>query len=397
MQKQRIILIIGGSIAAYKCLELIRQLRERDISVLTIITKAAQHFVTPLSVAALSNNRVFTNLFDVDEESEIGHIRLSRKSSLIVVAPATADLLAKMAGGHADDLATAVLMAADKPVLAIPAMNPRMWKHPATQRNVSQLLSDGVQFLGPNFGKMAEANEAGPGRMSEPTEIVEVIEFLLADRTPMKGYHVLITAGPTYEPIDPVRYIANRSSGKQGYALAIAARNMGAKVTLVSGPTNLNTPHGVKFCPVVTVEEMLSAVEASLPADVAIFAAAAADWRISERSTQKIKKNGNLPPLFSLSENPDILRIISGHEKARPKLVVGFAAETENVIENAKAKLFRKKCDLIIANDVSHYSGIMRGMRNEVHIVSYNGVESWPEMDKQHVANKLLKLISEQL
>ena len=397
MRKRRVILIIGGGIAAYKCLDLVRRVREKGIDVRAVMTKAAQHFVTPLSVAALSNDRVFTDLFDLDEEREIGHVRLSREASLIVVAPATADLLAKMAGGHADDLATAVLMATDKPVLAVPAMNPRMWGHPATQRNVAQLKSDGVHFSGPNVGEMAEANEAGLGRMAEPQEIVAAIERLLAGRMQLQGRHVLITAGPTHEPIDPVRYIANRSSGKQGYALAIAARNMGAEVTLVSGPTSLDVPHGVKFHPVETVREMLGAVEAALPVDIAIFAAAAADWRVNNPSEQKIKKTGTASPVLSLTENPDILRTIAQRQQARPDLVVGFAAETENVIEHAKAKLRRKGCDWIVANNVSPERSVMGGERNTVHIVSDSGVESWPEMDKQLVADKLLQLIAERL
>ncbi len=397
MQKKRIVLIIGGGIAAYKCLDLVRRVREKGIDVRTVMTRAAQNFVTPLSVAALSNDRVFTDLFDLDEEREIGHIRLSREASLIVVAPATADLLAKMAGGHADDLATAVLMATDKPVLAMPAMNPRMWSHPATQRNVAQLKSDGVQFLGPNVGEMAEANEAGPGRMAEPGEIVSAIEQFLAGYMQLKGRHVLITAGPTHEPIDPVRYIANRSSGKQGYALAVAARNMGADVTLVSGPVNLEAPHGVQFCPVETVREMLTAVESALPADIAIFAAAAADWRVDQQAEQKIKKTGQEAPVLSLVENPDILSTISKCQKKRPRLVVGFAAETENVIENAKAKLRKKGCDWIVANDVSPDSGVMGGARNTVHLVSGSGVESWPEMDKQQVADKILHFIADEI
>ena len=397
MRKRRVILIVGGGIAAYKCLDLVRRLREKGIDVRAVMTKAAQHFVTPLSVAALSNDRVFTDLFDLDEEREIGHVRLSREASLIVVAPATADLLAKMAGGHADDLATAVLMATDKPVLAVPAMNPRMWGHPATQRNVAQLKSDGVHFSGPNVGEMAEANEAGLGRMAEPQEIVAAIERLLAGRMQLQGRHVLITAGPTHEPIDPVRYIANRSSGKQGYALAIAARNMGAEVTLVSGPTSLDMPHGVKFRSVETVREMLGAVEAALPADIAIFAAAPADWRVNNPSEQKIKKTGTVSPVLSLTENPDILRTIAQRQQARPDLVVGFAAETENVIAHAKAKLHRKGCDWIVANNVSPEGGVMGGERNTVHLVSHSGVESWPEMDKQRVADKILQLIAEQL
>jgi phosphopantothenoylcysteine decarboxylase/phosphopantothenate--cysteine ligase len=355
-------------------------------------------------VSAISNERVLTELFDVDEEREIGHIRLSRESDLIVVAPATADLMAKMAGGHADDLATAVLLATDKPVLIAPAMNPRMWQHAATQRNVAMLQADGIHFVGPNAGEMAERNEAGPGRMAEPHEILREIEKLWGDETaasigmtaPLAGRHVLITAGPTHEPIDPVRYIANRSSGKQGYALAAAARALGARVTLVSGPTGLPIPHGVFVAHVESAREMLATVEASLPADVGIFAAAVADWRVADASNHKIKKDAKHAALaLALVENPDILKTV-GHAKAgrRPPLVVGFAAETDNVIDNAKKKRKTKGADWIVANDVSPSTGIMGGDRNAVHIVSADGVESWPDMDKGDVARRLMDRVA---
>ena len=404
MRERRLLLIVGGGIAAYKCLELIRRARERGFAVRTVMTKAAQAFVTPLSVSAISNERVLTELFDVDEEREIGHIRLSRDSDLIVVAPATADLMAKMAGGHADDLATAVLLATDKPVLVAPAMNPRMWRHPATQRNVAMLQADGIHFIGPNAGEMAESNEAGPGRMAEPHEILTEIERLwgndiaggLGVTAPLAGRHVLITAGPTHEPIDPVRYIANRSSGKQGYALAAAARALGARVTLVSGPTNLPIPHGVFVAHVESAREMLATVDASLPADVGIFAAAVADWRVADASNQKIKKDAKQAvPALSLIENPDILKTV-GHLKPgrRPPLVIGFAAETENVLDNAKKKRKSKGCDWIVANDVSPATGVMGGDRNTVHIVSASGVESWPDLDKGDVARRLIDRVA---
>ncbi|MFN3745630.1 MAG: bifunctional phosphopantothenoylcysteine decarboxylase/phosphopantothenate--cysteine ligase CoaBC [Hyphomicrobiaceae bacterium] len=404
MRERRLLLIIGGGIAAYKCLELIRRARDRGFAVRTVMTKAAQAFVTPLSVSAISNERVLTELFDVDEEREIGHIRLSREADLIVVAPATADLMAKMAGGHADDLATAVLLATDKPVLIAPAMNPRMWQHPATQRNVAVLQTDGIHVVGPNEGEMAERNEAGRGRMAEPHEILAAIEKLWGDETanniaatqPLAGRHVLITAGPTHEAIDPVRYIANRSSGKQGYALAAAARALGARVTLVSGPTGLPSPHGVFVARVESAREMLATVEAALPADVGIFTAAVADWRVADARSQKMKKDAkHATPTLTLVENPDILRTV-GHAKAgrRPPLVIGFAAETENVVENAKKKRKSKGADWIVANDVSPATGIMGGDRNAVHIVSAEGVESWPEMDKGDVARRLMDRVA---
>lgn len=391
---KRILLIIGGGIAAYKCLELIRRARERGILVRCVMTRAAKEFVTPLSVGALSNEPVLSDLFDLDAEREIGHIRLSREADLIVVAPATADLLAKMAGGHADDLATAVLMATDKPVLAAPAMNPRMWSHPSTCRNVALLEQDGIRFVGPNVGEMAESGEAGAGRMAEPHEILEAIEDVLAPpRGLLSGRRVLVTAGPTHEPIDPVRYIANRSSGTQGYAIAAAAARLGADVTLVSGPTNLADPEGVETIRIESARDMLAAVEAALPVDMAIFAAAVADWRVDGASDQKIKKKGKKrTPELALVENPDILQTVAHMKPAeRPALVIGFAAETEDVIAHATRKLKSKGCDWIVANDVSPASGVMGGQRNTVHIISREGVDSWPEMDKVEVAGRLVE------
>lgn len=401
---KRILLIIGGGIAAYKCLELIRRARDAGFSVRVIMTQAAMQFVTPLSVGALSNERVFTSLFDLDEEREIGHIRLARDTDLLVVAPATADLLAKMAGGRADDLASAVLLATDKPVLAVPAMNPRMWLHPATRRNHALLQADGIHFVGPEAGEMAESGEAGVGRMAEPMTILAAIQALIGSaqgRTslPLKGRHILVTSGPTHEPIDPVRYIANRSSGKQGNAIAAAAASLGARVTLVTGPTSLPDPSSVTTVHVETAEQMLSAVRRARDADVAIFATAVADWRVANASDQKIKKNGKQDaPSLDLVENPDILKTIA-HEKpgVRPPLVIGFAAETQNVIEHAKKKRKAKGCDWIVANDVSPKTGIMGGDRNAVHLISASGVDSWPEMDKAAVAERLLERIVEHL
>ena len=395
LNKQRILLIIGGGIAAYKCLELIRRLRDHGASVRCVMTRAAQQFVTPLSVGALSNERVLTDLFDLDDEREIGHIRLSRDADLIVVAPATADLLAKMAGGHAADLATAVLMATDKAILVAPAMNPLMWSHAATRRNVALLQADGIHFVGPNAGEMAERGEAGVGRMAEPAEILAAIAAQLAGRViagALAGRRVLVTAGPTHEPIDPVRYIANRSSGKQGYAIAAAAAALGADVTLVSGPVGLADPSGVRVVRVETAAQMLAATTAALPADLAIFAAAVADWRVANAADEKIKKGAKAPlPKLDLVENPDILKTIAHLPPSqRPSLVIGFAAETENVIEHARKKRKSKGCDWIVANDVSPETGIMGGNRNTVHIVTADGVEDWPEMDKDKVAEALV-------
>ncbi len=401
MTSKRILLIIGGGIAAYKCLDLIRRLRERGFSVRTVMTAGAQQFITPLAVGAISGDRVFTELFDRADEHDIGHIRLSREADLIVVAPATANLLARMAGGHADDLATAVLLATDKPVLAAPAMNPRMWAHLATQRNVTQLQNDGIRFVGPNSGEMAERGEAGTGRMAEPLEIVAAIEGLLSGAPttgPLAGRHVVVTSGPTHEPIDPVRYIANRSSGKQGHAIAQAAAALGARVTLVSGPVQIPDPPGVNVIHVESAQAMLEAVKAALPADIGIFAAAVADWRVAGQSDQKIKKDKSTGvPTLQLVENPDILKTISARGPKRPALVIGFAAETEKVIEFATRKRKAKGCDWIVANDVSPKTGIMGGDRNTVHLITADGVDNWPALDKTEVAQRLVACATEYL
>jgi phosphopantothenoylcysteine decarboxylase/phosphopantothenate--cysteine ligase len=399
----RVTLIIGGGIAAYKTLDLIRRLKERHIGVRCVLTRAAEHFVTPLAASALSNERCYTDLFDPESEFDAGHIRLARDCDLIVVAPATADLMAKMAQGHADDLASAVLLAADRPILLAPAMNPLMWNNVATRRNVAQLERDGIAMIGPNAGEMAEAGEAGVGRMAEPLEIASAAErFLRPSRPrPLAGKRVLITAGPTHEPIDPVRYIANRSSGKQGYAIAAAAQAAGADVSLISGPVELPDPPGVSVTRVESAREMLHRVEAGLPADIAIFAAAVADWRVANEGEQKLKKtSAGMPPL-QLVENPDILATISKLQERRPRLVIGFAAETENLIDNAKTKLARKGCDWIVANDVSAASGVMGGDRNTVHLLARDGaeteaeikIESWPVMTKEQVATALVARI----
>ena len=397
---KRVLLIIGGGIAAYKSLDLIRRLKERGIAVRCILTKAAEQFVTPLSASALVGERVFTDLFDVAGEFDVGHIRLARETDLIVIAPATADLMAKLAGGHADDLATTVLLATTAKILLAPAMNPRMWANNATQRNLAQLTADGVALIGPNEGEMAEAHERGLGRMAEPLEITAAVEKLLvADvAQPLKGTRVLITSGPTHEPIDPVRYIANRSSGKQGHAIAAAAAAAGADVTLVSGPVNLTDPLGVNVIKVETAREMLQAVERALPVDVGIFAAAVADWRVAHAGEQKLKKQaGKATPDLSLVENPDILAAVAKRKNQRPKLVIGFAAETENVAANAKAKLASKGCDWILANDVSPQSGIMGGDRNTITLVRASGVEAWPTQRKDEVAAMLITRIADAL
>jgi len=400
----RVTLIIGGGIAAYKALDLIRRLRERHIEVRCVLTEAAQQFVTALTASALSNQRCYTDLFDPESEFDAGHIRLARDCDLIVVAPATADLMAKLAHGHADDLATAILLAASRPVLLAPAMNPLMWSHAATRRNVAQLERDGVAMIGPNAGEMAEAGEAGIGRMAEPLEIAAAAERILRppQPRPLAGKRVLITAGPTHEPIDPVRYIANRSSGKQGYAIAAAAQAAGAEVVLVSGPVELAAPPGVTVKQVQSAREMLHRVEAALPADVAIFAAAVADWRVAHQGEQKLKKTAAGMPPLQLTENPDILATIARLQDRRPKLVIGFAAETEHLIDNARAKLVRKGCDWIVANDVSAASGVMGGDRNTVHLLTRDAdtpdadihIESWPAMSKEQVAGALVARIA---
>jgi phosphopantothenoylcysteine decarboxylase / phosphopantothenate---cysteine ligase len=390
----RIVLVIGGGIAAYKSLDLIRRLREHGAHLCCILTPAARHFVTPLAVGALAGERAFTDLFDPQSELDVGHIRLARDADLIVVAPATADLLAKMAGGHADDLATAVLLATEKPVLIAPAMNPQMWAAKATARNLAQLTADGVHIVGPNSGEMAEQGEAGVGRMAEPMEIVAAVEGLLRRGAALAGKRILVTSGPTIEPIDPVRFIANRSSGKQGHAIAAAAAAAGADVVLVSGPVHQPDPPGVTIVKVETASEMLQAVENALPADAAIFAAAVADWRTVGRSERKIKKQQGETPTLTLIENPDILSTIAHRKTGRPRLVVGFAAETDDIVANARAKLAKKGCDLIVANDVSPESGVMGGDINSVHLVSASGVESWPPQDKDDVARRLVERIA---
>jgi phosphopantothenoylcysteine decarboxylase / phosphopantothenate---cysteine ligase len=386
-----VLLIIGGGIAAYKSLELIRELKKRGFGVRAIMTKAAEQFVTPLSVAALTGEKVYSDLFSLTDETEMGHIELSRSADLVVVAPATADLMAKMATGLANDLASTTLLATDKRVLIAPAMNVRMWSHAATQRNIRVLMNDGILFVGPNEGDMA-CGEYGPGRMAEPLEIVTAIADALAPQgKPLTGKHVLITAGPTREAIDPVRYISNHSSGKQGYAIAEAALKLGAQVTLVSGPVNLPMPPGAGVMAVQSADEMLKAVQSSLPADIAIFTAAVADWKVAASAPEKIKKrvDGSMPSL-SFAENPDILKTVASMKTGRPKVVVGFAAETEQVLEHAQAKLAKKGCDLIVANDVSPESGVFGGDSNTVHLISASGVETWPPMPKSEVASRLM-------
>ena len=391
--QKRVLLIIGGGIAAYKSLDLIRRLQDRGARVRCILTAAAAHFVTPLAAGALAGERAYTDLFDPQSEFDVGHIRMARETDLIVVAPATADLIAKMASGQADDLATAVLLATDKPILLAPAMNPHMWAAKATQRNLAQLRADGVQFIGPNAGEMAERGEAGIGRMAEPLEIAAAADAMLRSEGLLAGKRVLVTSGPTSEPLDPVRVLANRSSGKQGHAIAAAAAAAGADVTLVSGPVNLPDPPGVSVVHVETAREMLAAVEKALPADIAIFAAAVADWRPQQASQSKIKKHGR-PPTIELVENPDILATIAHRKSGRPPLVVGFAAETDNVIANAKAKLAKKGCDWIVANDVSPATGIMGGDSNTVHLVTADAVEDWPPQSKEDVARALIARIA---
>ena len=397
---KRVLLIIGGGIAAYKSLDLIRRLRERGVKVKVVMTAAAQQFITPLAAGALTAEKVYTDLFDREAEQDVGHIRLARDTGLIIVAPATADLMAKMAQGLAGDLASTVLLATNRPVLVAPAMNPAMWAHPATQRNVATLKTDGIAFIGPESGEMAESGEAGLGRMAEPLAIAErALELLEAGSAlparPLAGKHVVITSGPTHEPIDPVRYIANRSSGKQGHAIAAAAAEAGARVTLSSGPVTLPDPAGVTVIPVETAKEMLAAVEAALPADVAIMAAAVADWRVAQEGSEKIKKDGSgQPPALALVENPDILSTVGHLAGNRPKLVVGFAAETQNLIANAQGKLQRKAADWIVANDVSPSTGVMGGDANTVRIVTHDGIEDWPTLGKTEVARRLVARIA---
>jgi len=389
---RKILLIIGGGIAAYKALDLIRRLKERGAAVTPVLTGAAEEFVTPLSASALAGEKSYNALFDLTAEAEMGHIELSRAADLIVVAPATADLMAKMAGGHANDLASTLLLATDKRVLIAPAMNVRMWLHPATQRNLATLIDDGVLVSGPDEGDMA-CGEYGPGRMSEPTAIAEAVENTLRSG-PLKGVRALVTSGPTHEPIDPVRYIANRSSGAQGTAIANALVAAGADVTFVTGPAEAAHPGGCQIVEVETAAQMRAAVMAALPVDVAVFAAAVADWRVTEASPSKIKKDaGGTLPKLSFVENADILRDASGLPENRPRLVVGFAAETEDVVANATEKRIRKGCDWIVANDVSPETGIMGGAENAVTLITGGGADAWPRMSKDDVARRLVERI----
>lgn len=415
-----VLLIIGGGIAAYKVLELIRRLKDHGIASRCILTKAGEEFVTPLAVSSLAGERCFTDLFSLTDEADIGHIALSRSTDLVVVAPATADLIAKMATGLANDLASTALLATDKRILIAPAMNPRMWEHPATQRNMAQIEKDGVLVVGPNSGAMAERGENGFGRMAEPHELLAAIEQALAGETRLApassigflgrspggaqpspkllaGKHVLVTSGPTHEAIDPVRYIANRSSGKQGHAIAAAAAAAGARVTLVSGPVAIPDPPGVTTIHVESARDMLAAVEEALPAEIAVFAAAVADWRVAEEAPGKIKKQaGAHAPALALVENPDILATVAAREIDRPSLVVGFAAETDRVVDHARAKLAKKGCDLIVANDVGG-TGVMGGDANTVHLVTADGVETWPTLPKAEVATRLVAHLAQLL
>ncbi len=397
LEGRRILLIVAGGIAAYKSLELIRLLRTRGCAVTCVLTRNAGRFVTPLSVQALSESRVFTELFSLTDESEMGHIQLSRAADLVVVAPATADILAKMAAGLADDLASTLLLATDKAVLVAPAMNVRMWLHPATLANMATLAARGVLTIGPDEGAMA-CHEFGPGRLAEPPAILAAIEALLAPEQPLRGRHALVTSGPTHEPIDPVRYLANRSSGRQGHAIAASLAALGARVTLVSGPVTIPAPPGVTLRHVETAEQMLAACLDALPADVAVCAAAVADWRVARASGGKIKKSaGAAPPVLELVPNPDILATLSTPGPRRPVLVIGFAAETDALMENAAAKRARKGCDWIVANDVSPATGIMGGEENAVHLITESGVEDWPRMAKHAVADRLAARIAEVL
>ncbi|TXM64909.1 bifunctional phosphopantothenoylcysteine decarboxylase/phosphopantothenate--cysteine ligase CoaBC [Methylobacterium sp. WL120] len=416
LANRRILLVVGGGIAAYKALDLIRRLRERGATVRPLLTKGAQEFVTPLAAAALAGQPAHTDLFDRADEAEIGHIKLARDADAVVVAPATANLMARMATGHAPDLGSTVLLATTLPILIAPAMNVAMWTHPATRRNLATLIADGVRVVGPNAGKMAEP-ETGPGRMAEPVEIADAVAAMLAEApreaegfgflaggakapAPMQlaGRRVLVTSGPTHEPIDPVRFIANRSSGRQGHAIAAAAAAAGAMVTLVSGPVAIPDPAGVTVVRVETAREMLAAVEAALPASIAVFTAAVADWRPATETGSKIKKDGSGPAPLALVENPDILATIAARTTDRPDLVVGFAAETDTVIAHAQAKIARKGCDLIVANDVSAAGGVMGGGTNTVHLIACDGsVETWPTLDKDEVGRRLVARFTELL
>ncbi len=402
LRDRRVLLVVGGGIAAYKSLELVRLLARRGAAVRAVLTAAGARFVAPLSLQALTGDKVYGELFSLTDESEMGHIRLSREADLLVVAPATADLLAKMRAGLADDLASTVLLATDKPVLAAPAMNVRMWRHPATVENLAVLRARGLLTVGPGEGDMA-CGEYGPGRMAEPEEIAAAIEAALgagpaaAGGGPLSGRRALVTSGPTWEPIDPVRYIANRSSGKQGHAIAAALAGLGAETVLVTGPTALADPPGVRVSRIESAREMLAACEAALPADVAVCAAAVADWRVAEAAPGKLKKDGSGPPALALAENPDILAALSRAGPGRPELVVGFAAETEAVVGNAAAKRLRKGCDWIVANDVGPGAGVFGGDSNTVHLVTADGAEDWPRMGKDEVAARLARRVAGRL
>ena len=393
---KRILLIVSGGIAAYKSLELIRRLRERGASVRCVLTRGGAEFVTPLSLSALSEDKVYTDIFSLTDEAEMGHIQLSRDADLLLVVPASADIMAKMAQGLADDLATTALLATDKDVMVAPSMNVRMWTHAATQANLTTLRERGVRFVGPAEGDMA-CGEFGPGRMAEPNEIADAVSDFFEDSAPLSGRRALVTSGPTHEAIDPVRYIANRSSGRQGHAIAAALARRGAATTLISGPTNLPDPAGVNIIHVESARGMLAACEQALPADVAVCAAAVADWRVAREATEKMKKSGTGVPTLEMTENPDILATLAAAANNRPQLVVGFAAETENIVEFAQAKRARKGCDWILANDVSPESGTFGGADNTIHLVSADGVEDWPRMSKTDVADRLADRITKQL
>ena len=396
MPGKRVLLIIGGGIAAYRSLELIRRLRERGCFVSTCLTKSGREFVTPLSVSALSEQKVHLDLFDLTQESEMGHIELSRSVDLIIVAPGTADIMSKMANGAANDLASTLLLATDKQILVAPAMNVRMWNHPSTRRNHDTLVADGVKFIGPNEGKMA-CGDYGPGRMSEPDEIADKAESILR-QGPLNSIRAIITSGPTYEAIDPVRFIGNRSSGAQGSAIASALVRLGADVSFITGPSTVNYPDGVKVVKVETADEMFLAVNEALPAEVAIFVAAVSDWKIENVQRQKIKKSsGQKAPSLVLAENKDILSYVSNLKQDRPKLVIGFAAESENILENASTKRGKKGCDWIVANDVSLGSGVMGGKSNKVSLISETNTENWPDMSKENVAERLVEKILKHL
>ena len=394
---KRVLLVVAGGIAAYKAIELVRLIRKAGGQVTCVLTKGGAQFVTPLTLQAISENKVYEDIFSLSDENEMGHIQLSRAADLVVVAPATADLLAKMAHGMANDLASTVLLATDKRVLVAPAMNVRMWEHPATQANMATLRARGVAVVGPDEGSMA-CGEFGPGRLAEPPAILAAIEALLSRPQPLAGKHVLVTSGPTHEPIDPVRYIANRSSGRQGHAIAAALADLGARVTLVSGPVSVPDPAGVAIRRVETARQMLEACQAALPADAAVFCAAVADWRVASETDQKLKKTpGGAPPALALTPNPDLLATIAAAGPARPRLVVGFAAETHDMLAHAQDKRRRKNADWIVANDVSPATGIMGGTENEIHLVSEAGIEPWPRLGKDEVAARLADRIAKAL